>query len=120
MVLSLTTAKREPNITIVEISGRIAIGRDSGQIESTITDALNKGARKIVIDLAHVSSIDSSGIGIIAYCYGKASKTGAQMHVTAIGRVMDVFQITHLNQVIRFFPDVDSACDAFAETVSAT
>ncbi len=121
MVLSLTTQKREPDITVVEISGRITIGRESGQIDAAVLHALNEGARKIVVDLAQVSSIDSTGMGIIAYCFGKASQASAQFHVAgAHGRVMEVFQITHIDQVIRFFPDIDSAIEAFAKTSSAT
>lgn len=121
MVLSLTTRKREPDIVVVEVSGRITIGRESGQIDAAVIKALDEGARKIVIDLTHVTFIDSTGIGIVAYCFGKASKAGAQLHVAgAGGKVMEVFEITHIDQVIRFFPDADAACASLAGTVSAT
>lgn len=119
MVLSLTVGKREPDVTVIEISGRITIGRESGQIDAAVIKALNEGARKLVIDLTHVSFIDSTGIGIIAYCFGKASKAGGQLHVAgASGKVMEVFEITHIDQVIRFFPDINSACEAFSKAVS--
>ncbi len=121
MVLSLTSRKRDPGIMIIELGGRIAIGRESGQIEIAIVKALSEGERKIVMDLAQVSAIDSTGIGIVAYCFGKASKSGAQLHVAgATGRVLEVFQITHMDQVIPFFPDVTSACDAFPKAASAS
>ena len=44
MVLSLTTHKCEPGITVIEISGRIAIGREGGQIEAAVLKALDEGA----------------------------------------------------------------------------
>jgi anti-sigma B factor antagonist len=118
MLLSLTTQTREPGIVIVSITGRIALGVEKGQIEEAIVGALQKGVRKIVIDLAHVSYIDSAGIGIIAFCFGKASQSGAQLAVAAAdGRVTDVFRITRLDQVVTLFPDVDSACAALAARV---
>jgi anti-sigma B factor antagonist len=121
MVLSLKTEKREPDITVIEISGRITIGRESSQVDAAVLKELNEGARKIVVDLAQVTSIDSTGIGIIAYCFGKASKTGARLHVSgAADRVLEVFEITHMNQVIPFFPSIDSACEAFTGAASAT
>lgn len=120
MLLSLTTQTREPGITIVGIAGRVALGVEKGQIEDAVVGALKDGVRKIVIDLAHVSYIDSAGVGIISFCFGKASQAGAQFAVAAAdGRVMDVFRITRLDQVVTFFPDVDSACAAFVSNVSA-
>ena len=118
MLLSLTTQTREPGIVIVSITGRIALGTAKGQIEDAVVGGLKDGVRKIVIDLAHVSYIDSAGVGIIAFCFGKASQVGSQFAVAAAdGRVKDVFRITHLDQVVTFFPDVDSACVAFGAGV---
>jgi anti-anti-sigma factor len=118
MLLSLTTQTREPGIVIVRITGRIALGVEKGQIEDAIVGSLKDGVRKIVVDLAHVSYIDSAGVGIIAFCFGKASQAGAQFTVAgADARVMDVFRITRLDQVVTLFPDVDSACAAFSASV---
>ena len=119
MLLSLTTQTREPGIVIVSITGRIALGVEKGQIEEAIVGALQKGVRKIVIDLEHVSYIDSAGVGIIAFCFGKASQLGAQFSVAGTdARVTDVFRITRLDQVVTFFPDVDAACAALSASVA--
>lgn len=115
MALSITTRTCEPDITIVEIAGRITLGRESSQIEATVLKALNAGGRKLVIDLSQVGYIDSTGIGIIAYCFSKMAQMGAQAGVAgANGLVMEVFKLTRLDTVIRFFPDVESACQAFS------
>ena len=72
---------------------------------------LDEGARKIVIDLSKVDYIDSTGIGKIAYCFGRITQSGAQARVAgAHGLVMDLFRITRLDTAIRFFPDANSAC----------
>jgi anti-sigma B factor antagonist len=115
MVLSLTTRKCAPDITVIEIGGRITLGRESGQIEGAVLKALNEGALKLVIDLAQVSYIDSTGIGIIAYCFGKISQKNAQGAVSgAKGLVLEVFKLTRLDSVISFFPDAASACEGLA------
>lgn len=115
MALSLTTRNCEPDITVIEISGRVTLGKESGQIETLILKALNEGARKLVLDLSQVTYIDSTGIGIIAYCFGKISQKGAQASIAgAKGLVMEIFKITRLENVIRFFPDTKSACEGFA------
>jgi anti-sigma B factor antagonist len=112
MVLSITTRQIEPGITVIEISGRITLGRESGQIEVLVLKALNDGFSKLVFDLSHVSYIDSTGIGIIAYCFGKISQKGGQAAVAgANGLVLDVFKLTRLDSVIRFYPDATAACE---------
>jgi anti-sigma B factor antagonist len=115
MLLSLTTRTCEPGITVIEISGRITLGRESGQIEVAVLKALNDGVRKIVVDMSGVTYIDSTGIGIIAYCFGKISQKGAQGAVAgAQGLVLDVFKLTRIDSVVRFYPDTGAACQALS------
>jgi anti-sigma B factor antagonist len=113
MVLSLTTRTCEPGITVIEISGRITLGRESAQIEAAVLKALGDGVGRIVIEMKDVSYIDSTGIGIIAYCFGKIAQKGAVGAVAgAKGLVLDVFKLTRLDSVVQFFPDAESACAA--------
>jgi anti-sigma B factor antagonist len=113
--LSLETRQIEPGVTVIEIGGTMAIGRESGRIEAAVLKALNEGEQKLVIDLSHVTYIDSTGIGVIAYCFGKIAQKGVKGAVAgARGLVMDVFKLTRLDSVIPFFPDVASASDGLA------
>jgi anti-sigma B factor antagonist len=111
MVLSLTTRKYTGDISVIELAGRITLGRESSQIETVVIKLLDQGVRKFVIDLTKVDYIDSTGIGRIAYSFGKITQAGAQARVSgAKGLVMDLFRITRLDSVIQFLPDADSAC----------
>src|ERR1700710_1618939 len=93
MDLSLTKRTCEPGITVIEIAGRVTVGREQRQIEAAVVKALTEGARKLVIDVSNVTHIDSTGIGSIAYCFGKISQKGASGAVAgAKGLVLDVFQ----------------------------
>jgi anti-sigma B factor antagonist len=120
MVLSLITRKCKPGVTVIELSGHLTLSQESGGIEKAVLAALNEGAQRIVIDLSQVGYVDSSGIGVIAYCFGKVSRKGAHAAVSgARGRVMDVFKLTRLDLVIPTFPDVASACEALAALASS-
>jgi anti-sigma B factor antagonist len=119
MVLSLTTRKFGDDVSVVELAGRITLGRESSQIETVLVKLLDQGVRKFVIDLAKVDYIDSTGIGRIAYCFGKITQAGAVARVSgARGLVMDLFRITRLDSVIRFFPDAASACQSLTDAAS--
>jgi anti-sigma B factor antagonist len=112
MLLSITT-RTQGDITVIELAGRITLGRESGQIETLLLKLLDQGVAKFVFDLSKVDYIDSTGIGRIAYSFGKITQAGATARVAgAQGLVMDLFRITRLDSVIRFFPDAPSACES--------
>ena len=66
MVLTVTSRESKPDVTVIELRGRVTLGRESGQVQDAVRKAMEGGARKFVIDLDGVSYIDSTGIGIIA------------------------------------------------------
>lgn len=113
MLLTIATRACEPEILVVELTGRVTLGRESTHIEDTVVKAIAEGARKIVLDLSGVRYIDSSGLGIIALCFGKMSKAGGRFIVAgATGVVLEVLQMTHLDSVIPVSPSATEACAA--------
>lgn len=120
MALSLKMRAGAADVTVVEISGRITLGRESKIIESEVLRAVESGARKLVFDLRQVDYIDSAGIGILAYCFGKVARAGGAYAVAgARGLVGDVFQITRLHEVVRLFDDEASACASLSNRGNA-
>ncbi len=110
MSLKLEKREIENAVTVIAITGRIAIGRESRQIEPEVVGAIQAGAKTVILDLSAVTHVDSTGIGIMAYCFGKATQAGAELRISgAKGNVFNVFQITRLVHAVPFFPDVDSA-----------
>jgi anti-sigma B factor antagonist len=121
MLLTIATRICDTDILVIELTGRITLGRESTHIEDTVVKAIAEGARKIVLDLSGVRYIDSSGLGIIALCFGKMSKAGGRFILTgATGVVLEVLQMTHLDSVIPFSRSVDEACAAMVPDAPAT
>lgn len=97
---------------MIGLGGRIGLGRESGHIEPEVLSALEGGAKVIVMDLSGVSHIDSTGIGIMAYCFGKATQKGVELRIGgAKSNIVELFRMTRLVNVIPIFPDVTSALD---------
>lgn len=111
MLLSISTRTCEPGITIVELSGKVTLGRESSQIEPLAMKLLGEGVRKIVFDVSGVTYIDSSGMGQIAFSAGKIGQAGGQCRVAgAKGLVLEVFKITRIDSVVPFTDTVEEAC----------
>lgn len=99
-------------VTILELNGRVAIGEATRSIEPEVIAAINDGAKTVLIDLAGVSYIDSTGVGVMAYCFEKAVQGGVNLRIVgARDNVLNVFKVTRLVHVVPFFPDLNSALE---------
>src|SRR5438105_3396421 len=60
--------KIEPDIVILQISGRITLGYECQDVEVAVEDLVRNGSKKVVFDLSGLEYIDSTGLGIIVMC----------------------------------------------------
>ncbi len=115
MVLQIETRKLDPDITVLAFTGKVTMGRESQRIESLITDLLRQDQKKIIFDLSGVDYMDSTGIGIIAYCSATVAQAGGKLHlaVGAGGKVEHLLNATRLANIISCHPSVEAAGKAF-------
>jgi len=102
-------------IVIVDFSGKITLGEGSSMLRRTIRELLDQGHRRIVLNLADVDYIDSSGIGELVSGY--TTVRGAEgelklLHLTR--RVHDLLQITRLFTVFDVQSDEEAALRSFS------
>jgi anti-sigma B factor antagonist len=106
-----TKTQQIGDVTVVEISGRLHLGNSLTYAENAINRLIEGGTRKLVIDLAQLDYIDSSGLGMLIFCGGRMEQSGGRMRVAGAGSgVARVFEIAHASRVLQFDADVASAC----------
>ena len=114
--MSMKASTRQVDgVTIVDLSGRITLGEGSVVLRDTIKDLLSKGQKKILLNLADVSYIDSSGIGELVSAFTSVRNQGGELkllHLTK--KVHDLLQITKLYTVFDVKDDEAQAIGAFA------
>jgi len=101
-------------ITVVDISGRITLGEGSALLRKTIRELLDDKRVKIVLNLADVNYIDSSGIGELVSAFTAVKKAGGDMkllHLTK--KVHDLLQLTKLFTVFDVYSDEHTALGTF-------
>jgi anti-sigma B factor antagonist len=114
LITETRTHRVEPEITVFEISGRLSLGNLLQSAESSIRSLIDGGARKLVIDLAGLTSIDSSGIGTLVSCSGHMGQLGGQIRLAgANGSVARVLEMVHIDRIIPLDADLASACGSF-------
>ena len=113
MSLKLTT-RQVGDVTIVDAAGRITLGEGSSAFRDTIKELVNKGQKKILVNLGEVTYIDSSGIGELVSGYTTVSNAGGQLKLLNLTkRVHDLLQITKLYTVFEVFDDEAKALASF-------
>jgi anti-sigma B factor antagonist len=101
-------------ITVVDIGGRITLGEGSALLRKTIRDLLDEQRTKILLNLADVNYIDSSGIGELVSAFTAVKNRGGDMkllHLTK--KVHDLLQLTKLFTVFDVYSDEHTALTSF-------
>jgi anti-sigma B factor antagonist len=101
----------EPDIDLIDISGRLNMGNTLQALENSILGLIEKGSRKLVVNLTQLSFIDSAGIGVLISCNGQMEQNRGKIRFAgAQGFVARTFQVVHMRRVAALDPDVDTAC----------
>lgn len=96
MSVKLTT-RQVGDVTVIDAAGRITLGEGSSTFRDTIKDLTGKGQKKILLNLAEVTYIDSSGIGELVSGFTTVSNAGGQLKLLNLTkRIHDLLQITKL------------------------
>jgi anti-sigma B factor antagonist len=110
MLLQIAERQVAPDITVVELSGKLALGRESQRIESLVDELVEKGTQRLIVDMTAVHYIDSAGVGMVALAAGKMKETGGKLAVVASeGRVLQLLKLTQMNTIVNVCPTVAEA-----------
>jgi anti-sigma B factor antagonist len=107
--------KRErEGVLILDVEGKITIGKGDIALREAVHKALDDGARKVVIRLADVSTIDSSGVGELVSAFTTVTNRGGKLKLLHLPpKVNDILQITQLITVFEVYDNEDEAVASF-------
>jgi anti-sigma B factor antagonist len=113
--VALTIASREvDSVTVLDLNGRITLGEGSVQLRDAIRDLISKGQTRILLNLAEVNYIDSSGLGELVSAYTTAKNQGATLKLLNLTKkVHDLLQLTKLYTVFDVSDDEAHAIASF-------
>jgi anti-sigma B factor antagonist len=113
MALQATYRDTGP-VTVVDLSGRITLGDGSALLRKTIRGLLQDERKKILLNLADVDYIDSSGIGELVSGFTAVKNQGGELKLLQLTKkVRDLLQITKLYTVFDIYADENAAIRSF-------
>jgi anti-sigma B factor antagonist len=106
------TSRTAEDVEIISLQGKITIGSGDTQLREVITNAVNAGKNKILLDLSGVTTIDSSGIGELVGSYTTATNRGGKLKLLHLPAKLN--ELLHVTQLITVFEVYENEAEAIA------
>ena len=102
------------DVTVIDLKGRITLGEGTGSLRGILQPLLERGYKRIVLNLAEVSYLDSAGTGELIHAYRRAQDCQGEIKLAHLGEmIQDMLQITKLYTVFDVYEDEVEAVAAF-------
>ena len=106
--------RQERDVTVVVPVGSLVIGTPEQTMNDGITRLLGEGHSRFVFDLAEVKKIDSSGIETLLVACQRAREKGGDVRLARVApRFQTLLEIAQLTNVLKIYPDVETAVKEF-------
>jgi anti-sigma B factor antagonist len=123
-----TNVRQSSDVTILDLNGRLSLGEalafgpGSGLVLSeTIRELTKKGQKKILLNLAGVTYVDSSGVGQLVGALTTARNQAADIKLLKPSvHVLDLLKTTKLHGVFDIQEDETAAIQSFSRGAGAT
>src|ERR1700730_9707408 len=105
-------------VTIVDLSGRIALGEESTGLRDLTRNLVKEGIKKILLNLRNVDYIDSSGLGELVSAFTSMRSQGGDLKLLNLTkRVRTLLQITKLLTVFDITDDEATSVKSFSPAI---
>lgn len=102
------------DVRILDCSGKITLGEGTMAVRNTVRDILKNNGKKIILNLAEVNYIDSSGIGELVSTYSTVANNGGQFKLLNLTKkIQELLAITKLLTVFQVFDNEQKALASF-------
>ena len=113
MGLQIST-RQSGDVTILDLKGKATIGVASDLLRSHLRELVDHGTRKLLLNMADMTQVDSSGLGVIGGTDASLRRQGGSLKfLRPTGRVLAVLRVTHLLDIIPSFDDETEALASF-------
>ncbi len=108
------TTREIGEVTVIDMDGRITLGEGSALLRDLVRENIARGRKKIVMNLAGINYIDSTGLGELVAGYRLVKSEGGEIKLLNLNKkVTDLLQITKLYTVFDIHNQEAQAVSSF-------
>ena len=102
------------DVTILDLSGEVRIGEGSISLRDSIRNLADQGKKKVLLNLAGVKYMDSTGVGELIANYTTITRNGGQLKLLNLtDRIQNLLVITKLLTVFDAYDNEAEALKSF-------
>jgi anti-sigma B factor antagonist len=110
------TNREVDGVSVVALDGRIVLGEESNALREKVKSLIAEGKKKVVLNMANITFIDSAGLGTLVAAHHSAKSQGAALKLAHLGaKFQEVLQITKLLTVFDVYNSEAEAVASFAK-----
>ncbi len=115
MALKMTNREVD-GVAVVALDGRIVLGEESNALREKVKSLIAEGKKKVVLNMANITFIDSAGLGTLVAAHHSAKSQGAALKLAHLGaKFQEVLQITKLLTVFDVYNTEAEAVSSFTK-----
>jgi len=108
------TSRQGQDVVILDLGGKLTIGRGDVRLRGALLDELENGQTKILINLDKVKTIDSSGLGELIRCKATSASKEAALKLLHVNlKARKLLTMAQLVGVFEMFDDEELAIASF-------
>jgi anti-sigma B factor antagonist len=113
MALTIQDRERE-GIAILDLKGRLTAGEECAVLREKLRAETAAGRTNVILNLAEIDYIDSTGLGTLVICYTSLQKAGGALKLLNLNRRnVELLVLTKLSTVFEIFNDEQDAVNSF-------
>jgi anti-sigma B factor antagonist len=108
------------DVTVLDLSGQVTAAKGDMLLRDKIHSLVHQGHRQLLLNMANVSYVDSSGLGHLVASYTTVANAGGQLKLLNLtSKIQSLLTITKLLTVFETFDSEAAAVKSFGSAGSA-
>ncbi len=104
------------DVVVLDLTGKLTIGEGDELLKERVSNLIQQGHRKLLLNLEGVPYVDSAGLGEIVRTYTTVSRQGGKLKlVNLTKRITDLLAITKLLTVFETYESEAEAVTSFSD-----
>jgi len=102
------------DVKVLDCSGKITLGEGTSSLRNSVKELVEGGSKKLLLNLADISYIDSSGIGELVGSYASAANRQSSLKLLKLtSKTHKLLAVAKLLTVFETFENEDEALASF-------
>jgi anti-sigma B factor antagonist len=108
--------RERDGVVILDLRGKLMGGPDAEVFRNAVLKLLEKGDKRVVVNLHNIDWINSTGVGILISAYTTMRRSGGDLKLLHVSdKIRSILYVTKLNLIFKCFDSEDEAVASFMD-----